>query len=168
MTPNIRSILVPTDFSASSDRAVEYASALAQSLGASLHLIHVINSLVTAEKPWEASAIDAAGWHEVLYQEGVVKLRFLAQKIRDQGVHASCEVRSGAAASEIVHAAVDYGADLIIMSTNGRSGLPHLLLGSVAEHVIRSASCPVLVLRNAQIHGLPVTDERTFEHVASV
>jgi universal stress protein A len=166
MTPNIRSILVPTDFSPSSEHAVDYASALAQSLGASLHLIHVITSLITAEKPWEASAIDAAGWHEVLYQEGVGKLRFLAQEIRDQGVHASCEVRSGTAANEIVHAAIDYGADLIIMSTHGRSGLPHLLLGSVAEHVIRSASCPVLVLRNAQIDGRPVADERTFEHVA--
>ena len=57
------------------------------------------------------------------------------------------EIRGGPASDGITNAAAAAGADLIVMSTHGRSGLPHLLLGSVAERVVRSANCPVLVVR---------------------
>jgi Universal stress protein family len=75
------------------------------------------------------------------------KLAVISPTFEAIRVPATTEVRGGAAGSEIVKAAVDYGADLIVMTTHGRSGLPHLVLGSVAEHVIRHARCPVLAIR---------------------
>jgi nucleotide-binding universal stress UspA family protein len=65
----------------------------------------------------------------------------------------STEVRQGTAAESVTNAEAEYGADLVIMSTHGRTGLSHLLLGSVAEQVIRTARCPVLVIRDCgQVH----------------
>jgi nucleotide-binding universal stress UspA family protein len=65
------------------------------------------------------------------------------------------EVRHGDAQKSITAAEIDYGADLVIMSTHGRSGWSHLLLGSVAEQLIRTARCPVLVIRDSdQVHAL--------------
>jgi nucleotide-binding universal stress UspA family protein len=64
------------------------------------------------------------------------------------GVERSSEIRQGDPTDAIIAAVVDYGADLVVMSTHGRSGLSHLLMGSIAEHVIRSVHCPVLVVRD--------------------
>jgi universal stress protein A len=153
MSANIRSILAPTDFSPSSERAVEYAAALAAAVGASVHLIHILESLISVVKPWEALATETAAHHERLYLEGRSKLAALAARVERLGSHATSEVRSGTPATEIVKAAVDYGADLIVMATHGRSGLPHLLLGSVAEEVMRQAPCPVLTVRGTRTQG---------------
>ena len=156
MNTPIRSILVPTDFSASSDRAIDYASALAGSLGATVHLIHVLDPLVSAQMPWEPLATETETRHEGLYQAGRVKLGMLAAALEQQLVRATSEVRSGTPSAEIINAALDYAADLVVMATHARSGLPHLLLGSVAEHVIRHTTCPVLVVREDGIHVLPL------------
>jgi len=147
MKPFIRSILVPTDFSSMSDVAIDYATTLAASLGATVHLIHVLDPLVSSQMPWEAQT-ETAARHERLYQTGRARLAVLSATIDERRVQATSEVRSGTPATEIAHAAADYGADLIVMATHGRTGLPHLLLGSVAEHVIRHTTCPVLVVRD--------------------
>jgi universal stress protein A len=152
MDTHIHSIVVPTDFSTPSEQAVEYAGVLATSLGATVHLVHVLDRLLSPEMAWAAPATEAAALRERLYQEGRAKLAALAATVRESGVPVTTEVRSGLPSQEIIHAAVDYGADLIVMTTRGRTGLSHLLLGSVAEDVIRHARCPVLALplRHAQ------------------
>jgi universal stress protein A len=70
------------------------------------------------------------------------------------------EVRLGTATDQIVGAAVDYGSDLVVMGTHGRTGLEHLLLGSVAEQVIRLAPCPVLTVRQGSATVQPSSVER--------
>jgi universal stress protein A len=147
MDTHIHSIVVPTDFSPTSEQAVEYAGALATSLGATVHLVHVLDRLLSPEMAWAAPATEAAALRERLYQDGRAKLADLAATVRESGVPVTTEVRSGPPSQEVVHAAVDYGADLIVMTTHGRTGFSHLLLGSVAEDVIRHAPCPVLALR---------------------
>lgn len=147
MDTHIRSIVVPTDFSLPSAQAVGYAGMLATSLGATVHLVHVLDRLLSPEMAWAAPATEAAALRERIYQEGRAKLADLAATIRESGVTVTTEVRSGPPSQEIIHAAVDYGADLIVMMTHGRTGLSHLVLGSIAEDVIRHARCPVLALR---------------------
>ena len=96
---------------------------------------------------WHAA--DMATLRERRYQAGRATLGAVASTLHRPTDMVSIEVRSGTAADEIVDAAVDYGCDLIIMATHGRSGLSHLLLGSVTEAVIRRAPCPVLAVRES-------------------
>ena len=166
MEPNIHRILVPTDFSAPSERAVEYASALAANLGGSLHLVHVLDRLLSPEMGWASPAIEAVKMREHLYQESRAKLVALAAKVESHAVPASSEVRSGGPSAEIIQAAGEHGADLIVMATHGRSGLSHLVLGSVAEQVIRHARCPVLAMRDGRVRSTLGTEEHRTEKVA--
>ena len=144
MTPSVRKILLPTDFGPSSTCAAAYAAALARGLGASIHLVHVLD-----EPPpgaWPARRSDAAAIHEKLYHQSRDKLaRLAASTLRSATDRITIEVRTGTPAESIVAAAIDYGADVIVMSAPGRSLLPNLL-GSVAERVLRAAPCPVLAI----------------------
>ena len=143
----ITRILVPTDFSETSDAALIYARQLAGSLGASLHLVHVFDDpygdALVAEvsasvyESMRASAI-AAARRELM--------RRLPSEDR-QRFRGSSAMVTGLAADAIVQYAADHSMDLIVMGTHGRSGFAHLLLGSVAEQVVRSAHCPVLTVR---------------------
>lgn len=144
MTASVRKILLPTDFGPSSSCAAAYAAALARGLGASVHLVHVLD-----EPPpgaWAAQRPDASEIHEKLYHEWRDKLtRLAAATLQDATDRVTIEVRTGNPAESIVAAAVDYGADVIVMSTPRPGLLPHLL-GSVSEQVVRSARCPVLLV----------------------
>ena len=154
MTPTIRKILLPTDFSESSDRAVGYAATLAKSLGASVHLIHVLEDPMMVGTAWHAA--DVTTVRERRYQKGRATLAAVASTLHRPADMVSIEVRTGTAADEIVDAAIDYGCDVIIMATHGRSGFSHLVLGSVTEAVIRRAPCPVLAVRQsgaARVHS---------------
>lgn len=155
MTPTIQKILLPTDFSQSSERAVEYAGVLARSLNASVHLVHVLEEPFTTTGPWEFHRPDTPDLRERLYQDCRARLAPIAEDLRGQVGQVTAEVRTGVPTDAIVAAAIDYGADLIVMATHGRTGLPHLVLGSVAERVIRHARCPVLAVREsgaARVH----------------
>jgi universal stress protein A len=150
MTSTVQNILLPTDFSACSQRAIEYASALARKLGAAVHLVHVLEEPFTTKGAWEFHRPDTPELRERMYQDCRARLATVADKLHDDNVsQVTTEVRSGTPTDAIVAAAVDYGADLIVMATHVRSGLPHLLLGSVAERVIRHARCPVLAVRES-------------------
>ena len=145
----IKKIVVPVDFSASSERAVSYAAALAGRLGASLHLIHALETTRGAfsERP-------SAEYLDDLYWNARTCLSALSQKL-SLGEGTSKEVRPGLASKVIAAVVIDLGADLVIMSTHGRTGVSHLLMGSVAEEVMRSARCPVLMIRDcgrAEVH----------------
>jgi universal stress protein A len=147
----ITRILVPSDFSETSDTALTYARQLADSLGASLHLVHVFDDpygdALVAEvsasvyESMRASAI-AAARRELM--------RRLPPEDR-QHFSGSSAMVTGVAADAIVQYAADHSMDLIVMGTHGRSGFAHLLLGSVAERVVRTAHCPVLTVRTGTI-----------------
>ena len=157
MEPQITRILVPTDFSSSSQRAADYAGTLARSLGAAVHFIHVLDVSQAPEMAW-APAREAAAMYEQRSQEGLTTLAALTAAFERRYVPATSEVRTGALPSQIVQAAIDNGADLIVMTTHGRSGLSHLVLGSVAEYVIRHASCPVLAVRDSGLLPLAAVE----------
>lgn len=130
MPSAIRKICVPTDFSDASDRAVTYAAALARGFGASLYLIHVLKD------------------HTEYHAARTSLARVAATRGNNVGSIAT-EVRMGDPADGIRDAARHCGADLIVMATHGRTGLSHAISGSVTEDVIRTACCPVLVLRES-------------------
>lgn len=161
MEPVIQNIVVPIDFSEASTRAAQYAAALARRLDASLHLVHVIEPTELAGGALEFFGGPPAALLDQLYWAKRSQLVAIGTSLGNVSV--TSEVRHGTPADSIKNAAIDYGADLVIMSTHGRSGLSHLLMGSVAEQVIRTARCPVLVVRDCgQVHvhrPVPVTAE---------
>jgi nucleotide-binding universal stress UspA family protein len=144
----IRSILAPTDFSPSAERALEYACSLASQLGATLHLLHVLSDAVIPVGP-DPSLITAIP--PEYYSETESQSReALARAIPDtwpQPPARRVEVRWGSAVEGITAYAADQRIDLIVLATHGRTGLSHVLLGSVAEQIVRTAPCPVLTIR---------------------
>ncbi len=143
----IRRILVPIDFSDFARPAVRYAAELAEKFAAELVLLHVIPDAVLAlpdaVMPTLVPATDLAELTEA-GKEGLAHV-IAAEKL--ERLNPRAEVRIGSAAEEIIAAARDLHADLVCISTHGRSGLARVLLGSVAEHVVRQAPCPVLTVR---------------------
>ena len=136
----ITRILVPTDFSRQSDRAIHYAHDLAEQLGASLHLLHVVNRPLLAEGLADGAFISEK------FESDMVK-HAEAQMHKQEPGTASTDVVFGYAAKAIVEHAARLGADLIVMGSHGRTGMVHLMLGSVAEAVVRTSPCPVLTVR---------------------
>jgi universal stress protein A len=143
---DLKRILVGVDFSKHSENAVRYAVAFAEALGAELHLLHVVPGPVAYTRMY----VPPEDW---LVEERDAARRELE---RLPGVQAQAnvsvlrEVRSGSPLVEIVQYAREANIDLIVMGTHGRSGLAHLLLGSVAENVVRQAPCPVLTVRDPE------------------
>jgi len=137
----ITRILVPTDFSPQSAGALDYARDLAQQFGASLHLLHIANRPLLAEG-LAAEALISEEFESDMVRETEARMRKLAPEA------ASTDVVFGYANKSIVDWASRLGADLIVMGSHGRSGIAHLMLGSVAEAVVRTAPCPVLTVRH--------------------
>jgi universal stress protein A len=135
----IRHILAPTDFSAPGCRAVTAACELAQTFGAKLSLLHVI------EVP--AYAIEVALPLENLERDARRELALLLPEAASAHVDVTRLVELGVPYQRIVETATAEQVDLIVMATHGRTGLRHLVLGSVAERVVRLAPCPVLTIR---------------------
>jgi nucleotide-binding universal stress UspA family protein len=143
----ITRILAPTDFSEPSEAAVKYAIALARQFNAKLYLVHVV-----AKAPAEsAEGIEhPIGMFERMQDSAREQLgNFL---IDHQAKDLSSEFATlvGTAHVEIVQYAKDRGIDLIVMGTHGRGFVAHMLMGSVAENVVRRAPCPVLTVRHPQ------------------
>jgi nucleotide-binding universal stress UspA family protein len=136
---DIHHILAPIDFSAPATQAVTAAFELAQAFRAKLSLLHVIEVPVYA--------IEVALPLEALEQDARRQLELLAPGAAAAHVEVTRLVDIGVPYQKIVETATAEGADLIVMATRGRTGLSHLLLGSVAEHVVRLAPCPVLTIR---------------------
>jgi nucleotide-binding universal stress UspA family protein len=156
-------ILVPTDFSEPSDAALDYARTLAAKFGASLHLFHVVeDQFVTGPFGAEMYVPHPPGTLSYLTAEaqGYLGRRITAEDRAN--LRATTEIIVGTAARTIVEYASDNGYDLIVMGTHGRTGLAHVLVGSVAEHVVRNAHCPVLTVHTRPEPAvLPVPERRT-------
>lgn len=138
-----RRLLVPVDFSDSSLRALRYAAELAADSGGSLTIVHV----VAADYGWlDLGREEYRDLDKSLQKQAAVSLGELADQNVPKGVPTNLEVRIGRPADEIVAAASEAKADLIVLSTHGRTGLNRFLIGSVAERVAARAPCPVYLM----------------------
>lgn len=143
-------ILVPTDFSQAAALALDAAATLARELGAKLTLVHV-------HDPEALHPPASVGWSQAQQDklereiertiresfDEVEREQLAGVKVEDKVI-----VRDASAARGICDYAQKIGADLIVIGTHGRTGLKHLMIGSVAERVVRHAPCPVLTLRS--------------------
>ena len=138
-------ILVPIDFSPYADHALNYAIELATKLQADLTLLHVVDTMSWGVAHAE-SMIPPEVWQEL--QTGIEEsMETFCDRVQDADLKGESLITRGAPFDIIINTAKDRGADLIIMGTHGRTGLTHVLMGSVAEKVVRLAPCPVLVTR---------------------
>ncbi|HGE8241620.1 universal stress protein [Aeromonas veronii] len=141
--PSIKTLLCPVDFSQMSRAVLDYAVFMAQSHQAQLKLIHVVDQLhgFDSYKILHMTAIEIT--HEMERQARTQ----LKELVATLPISATFDIRFGRAADEIVIQAKEDEVELIVMGSHGRSGISHLLVGSVAESVVRHAPCPVLVVR---------------------
>lgn len=151
----IRSILAPTDFSHHAGAALRYAVGLAERLGATLHLIHVLPDVVPTAPDLVAGVPDLmvapalpADYYAETEAESLEALGRVLDPSWGDVPSVETAVRRGDPVSALVEYATEQGVDLIVVSTHGRWGIGHMLLGSVAERIIREAPCPVLTIRD--------------------
>jgi nucleotide-binding universal stress UspA family protein len=139
----IKTILHPTDFSECSQEAFRLACSLARDHGARLVVLHVTSVPDLAYKGYGAPG------SPLLADEYLAKVREDLEKLQPPAPQLPFERRreEGEPASEILRVAAETATDLIVMGTHGQTGLRHLLMGSVAEQVVRKAACPVLTLK---------------------
>lgn len=139
-----RKILFPTDFSHTGDAALEMAVSLAKSKDASLLIVHV-------EEP--PPVYGGGDWYYGIPEPKRDQLVEMLQRVvpRDPAVPYEHRLVSGHPADAVVKLAKAEGVEMIVMGTHGRSGVFRLLMGSVAEEIVRKAHCPVLTLRDAHL-----------------
>lgn len=145
----IARILVPVDFSRHSLKALAWAIDFAEPFGAAIDLVHVVEPIAYAT-PADLYAGMATQLGNLLAEQrrsARQQLDELAAKYAKRGVSLRIHLRDGIAYREIVDAAKQLNADLVVQATHGRTGLSHVLLGSVAERVVRTSECPVLTIR---------------------
>jgi len=156
MATTVTRILVATDFSEASGAALAFAKTLASRFGASLHLLHVLEDpYVTGAFAPEVYAPPPPGLRESWLRSAEGTIAMLVTEADRAAFDITTDVVFGPIAHTIVERASQIGADLIVMGTHGRGGVAHLLMGSVAERVVRTAGCPVLTAR-----GLAVASEQ--------
>jgi len=148
--PRLKKILVPVDYSDCSRVAMEYALFLAERFDAEIEVLHVAEipegEEHTVVKP---DTGEEQLLSELIMQQAVkAETEFLAPFVRDATIPIERSLLKGRPGKVIVEAATDRGADLIVMGTHGRSGFQWLIMGSVTERVLRSAPCPVVVVRH--------------------
>lgn len=136
---NITRILVPVDFSSSSMAALETACDLARRFQAPIDLLTVVEPL-----PPSADLLLLNSFEQISQQS---RDELASLKVPDPAITVRKVTRIGYPAQVITDYAEQEGVDLIVIGTHGRTGLSHLLMGSVAEHVVRTARCPVFVAR---------------------
>lgn len=145
---NIRSILLPTDFSDCARHAVPAAAEWARLLGARVLCLHVVEPVVPAVG-WTpmAEPLPVTDITEQLEESATRELPKFAGREEFAGLEVEDVIVHGEAAAEIVRVAAERKVDLIIISSHGRTGLGRIIFGSTAESVVRHAHCPVLVVK---------------------
>jgi nucleotide-binding universal stress UspA family protein len=143
----IQKILIPVDFSEHSRLALKYAHELASGCGAKLHLLHVVDEVVTPDfypsvMPADGNATDD------LREQSIERMKELISEMSPTlASEAEVHVRSGRAAQAITDFAAELGADMLVIASHGLTGISHMLLGSVTELVVRRAHCPVFTVK---------------------
>jgi len=157
----LKRIIVRTDFSEVSLEALDHAVELARQFRARLIVLHSLEPLYFAAGselyPFSTDVSVFLREQRRAAEERLARLRGALAKRR---IDAQTILATGPAHQEIIDAARSRGADLIVMSTHGRSGFSHLFIGSVAEKVVRAASCPVLTVRPRKGAGVSVRRAR--------
>jgi nucleotide-binding universal stress UspA family protein len=143
----VRKILFPTDFSETATYAWEHVATFAKEFDAAVLLLHVQAPL----HPTAEAYLPQEQWDRISQETAREATEQMEKLIREAGLkpgQARTAIRTGVAFEQIIKAAREVGADLIVMGTHGRTGLAHALLGSVAQKVVRKAPCPVLTVRH--------------------
>jgi nucleotide-binding universal stress UspA family protein len=143
--PRIKKILVSTDFSDSSEHAVDYAAMIAKAFKADIILLHVAEAI---PHNMPDRLVVVKGW-PTLQKIAQVRLNEARKRLVAKGFMVKAYLTLGTPYRDIVEKAAKEKADMIVMGTHGRRGVNHLLLGSVAEKVVRLAGCPVVTVRLA-------------------
>ena len=144
----VTNILVPTDFSAGSQEAVRYAYDLAKALGATLHVVHVLENPFAPGAFMEMYTPPSPEYFVDMERQAEDKLRATLTAEQKAGVPTVMTTRLGVPATEIL-ARIDEDPriDLVVMATHGRGGVARFVMGSVTDKIIRSAPCPVVTIR---------------------
>ena len=146
---SIKNILVPTDFSDASSIALRYGKEFATTFGATLHVAHVVEEVVLDYYAWTSGGMAPAlsGVRADMEQSSNLMLDKFLTPEEQAACHAKLITLTGSPFVEIVRYARTNDIDLIVIGTHGRGAIAHMLLGSVAERVVRKAPCPVLTVR---------------------
>jgi len=147
----LKTILVPVDFSMASERALRYAISLARGDATTVVVLHVYN--VPVYNFPDGAILASPDLATRLSDAAQRQLDNMMDMFADSGVKLQAQLREGVARDEILNAAKDFSADMIVLGTHGRSGIRRALLGSVADRVIRMSEVPVLSVRG------PIGDE---------
>jgi nucleotide-binding universal stress UspA family protein len=156
---DIKRIVVPLDFSFSSLKALEFAADLAKPFAAELIALFVIESGLTVVPNY--GGVPGAALQQMAIEQRRASERHMARierRYARRGVRLRSIIQMGIPAQAIVDLATGNSADLIVMATHGRTGISRLLMGSVAERVVRTATCPVLTLHGC---AAPATAPRS-------
>ena len=142
----LKNVLVPTDFSETSERAFAYARTLAESFDAKMHVLHVIPDPYS--QPWSIEATGIAIPELLKTWEGDARKRL--EEMKPDDIETELITQVGHPFVQIIRYAKEHEIDLIVLGTHGRGPIGHMFLGSVAEKVVRKAPCPVLTVRHPE------------------
>jgi nucleotide-binding universal stress UspA family protein len=140
-------ILVPTDGSEYTKPAIRQAVELAKLTGGKITALYVLDQTVLTNMPMDTAVMNV---YKTLEKEGQEAVDYVLNISKEAGVEAEISIKEGTPVKVILEESVNY--DIIVMGTLGRTGMSKLLMGSVAERVVRAASCPVLVVRAPEVN----------------
>lgn len=140
-----RNIVIATDGSENSQRAISCGVEIAKLSGATVHALYVVDTPSIISETWTAGKEMV---HEMIIREGKKVLSKVKKIIEDSGVEVKEVLLEGYPSEEIINFAENNNMDLIVMGTLGKTGLERFLVGSVAENVVRNSKVPVMVIRN--------------------
>lgn len=140
-----RNIVIATDGSENSQRAISCGVEIAKLSGATVHALYVVDTPSIISETWTAGKEMV---HEMIIREGKKVLSKVKKIIEDSGVEVKEVLLEGYPSEEIINFAENNNMDLILMGTLGKTGLERFLVGSVAENVVRNSKVPVMVIRN--------------------
>jgi nucleotide-binding universal stress UspA family protein len=147
---SLKTVLVPTDFSDASESALRYGKAMAGAFDASLHVVHVMEDLLAHAWAAEVYVASMPQLRDEIEKESRQRLGALLTEEERRKYRVETALLAGNPFLEIIRYAKAHDINLIVMGTHGRGPIAHMLLGSVAEKVVRKSPCPVLTVREAQ------------------
>jgi nucleotide-binding universal stress UspA family protein len=150
---DIKRVLAPTDFSGHSEHAVRYACSLAERFEAELHLVHILSEIIPAGPDPLLMPVMPPQFYEESERRAKETLRHLLRPAWGKPASVTTAVRWGSPVEAIVDYCKELAIDLLVIATHGRTGLSHVLLGSVAERIVREGPCPVLTIRDSPRAG---------------
>jgi len=142
----MKTILVPTDFSSHSEKAVEFAKKLAKLTGGKIHILHCYQINVGGVSPYGVTVPEE--YNRQMREAAVKRVEEVAEAVAADGIQVESHITPSYPSEAVSDLASEIGADLIVMGTRGSTGLKHVLLGSVAERTLRIAPCPVVTVKD--------------------